>query len=134
MSGNPYRDRSNGQFTSKGSGGGVSGPKDRAVGISSSIPTGELMNYFHSVITRDDVTDSFVDDIRARGVQKPVEIVTDGTKAAIADGHHRTLSAYHAGVKSVPVQIFRVSPDAMLGGRGDKIGAEVTKLLKNGDK
>jgi ParB-like chromosome segregation protein Spo0J len=88
------------------------------------------MSYFHSVIDRGDVTDEFVADIKKRGVQTPIEIVTDGKKAAIADGHHRTLSASVAGVKSVPVVIYRVSPEAMMGGRGDVIRETLRKKLK----
>jgi hypothetical protein len=115
---------------SKGTAAAPAGPQDNARGITTRLPTEEVMSYFHSVIDRGDVTDEFVADIKKRGVQTPIEIVTDGKKAAIADGHHRTLSASVAGVKSVPVVIYRVSPEAMMGGRGDVIRETLRKKLK----
>ena len=106
------------------------GPVDNAKGITTELPTDEAASYFHSIITRDDITDAFVNDIKSRGVQKPIEIVTDGTKAAIADGHHRTLAALEAGSETIPVTIYRVSPEAMMGGRGDKVGDSLAAILK----
>lgn len=149
---NPYHDPSNGQFTTA-TGVGIaakqhaahalrqyraqennstkqSGPTDTAKSIETRLPTDEVMSYFHSVIKREDVTDAFVADVKANGVQKPIEIVTDGTKAAIADGHHRAISALHAGVKDVPVKIYRVSSEAMMGGRGDIIRGSLAKAIQ----
>lgn len=103
--------------------------QDRARAVETRLPTPEVMGYFHSVITPEDVPAALAADVRANGVREPIEIVTDGVRAAIADGHHRALSAEGGGLPSVPVRVFRVGPDAMLGGRGGVLGGELATAL-----
>ena len=98
------------------------------VGVSGRLPTSEVAKYFHSVITPEDLDPDFDADVRTNGVQTPIEISTDGIRAAITEGHHRILSAQGAGLRDVPVQIYRTGP--LEQGRGGVIGEHLNRILQ----
>ncbi len=98
-----------------------------AQGLSTRLPTDEVMKYFHSIIGPNDLDPDFDRDIRANGVREPIEISTDGQRAAITEGHHRTLSAYGAGHPDVPVRLFRVR--SLENNRGGPLGEHLKGFL-----
>lgn len=100
------------------------------VGVGGRLPTNEVASYFHSIITPEDLEPDFDADVRANGVHTPIEISTDGSRAAIADGHHRTLSAQGGGLPDVPVHVYRVHPSSM-DGRGGEVGEFLQGLLRD---
>jgi GNAT superfamily N-acetyltransferase len=121
------------RVNSRRTGGRVVRPKARSarndqVGVGGRLPTSEVAKYFHSIITPEDLDPDFDADVRANGVHTPIEISTDGNRAAITEGHHRTLSAQGNGHPDVPVHIYRV-PSAHMLGRGGEVGEHLRSLL-----
>lgn len=101
------------------------------IGVGGRLPTDEVMKYFHSVVTPGDLDPGFDADVRANGVHTPIEISTDGVRAAITDGHHRSLSAQGGGLPDVPVHVFHVPSSSMTGDRGAHLGDHLRSLLQS---
>lgn len=51
------------------------------------------------------VSEEFVEDIRANGIQNPIRIYTNGVKGVLRDGHHRLVVARRLGLKKMPVHV-----------------------------
>jgi hypothetical protein len=67
------------------------------------LPT-EVVDYYR-VFPAPLVTNEFVDDIVVNGIENPIRIYTNGTKAVLRDGHHRLVAAQILGMDKMPVHI-----------------------------
>ena len=56
-------------------------------------------------------------EVEQNGIQRPLEIATDGRRAQLWDGYHRLALADHLGHETVPVKIIRRPPSWFTGPR-----------------
>jgi len=99
-----------------------------------SMPTEAIRYYSQGTPFREDDAPGLDDDIRANGIQDPVNIVTDGSHAFLTNGHHRMESAERLGLSHVPVWVRKVSPefmDSLAWGRNNPVEKHLGKWFKN---
>jgi hypothetical protein len=51
-----------------------------------------------------------IEDIRKNGIQRPIEIATNGNQGFLVDGNNRHEAARRLGIPHVPVRIHQASP------------------------
>lgn len=54
---------------------------------------------------------SLTESVRSEGIRTPVEILTDGKRAYLGDGVHRSTVAHELGMTHVPAHVIHVKPD-----------------------
>lgn len=59
----------------------------------------------------EDSRPSLTESIRSEGMRDPVEILTDGQRAFMGDGTHRSTVAHELGHSHVPAHVVHMSPE-----------------------
>ena len=75
-------------------------------------------------------THPLVADIKARGMQRPLTVETDGNLGILSDGNHRAAAAKIIGLGKVPVQFVRVDTRYVTRGGGAPLHPSVKNALK----
>ena len=76
------------------------------------MPTEAIRHYAPGTANWDmrDLTPGLVNDVKKNGVQRPVEIVTNGTHGSLIDGNNRLMAAHSLGITHLPVRVFHAQP------------------------
>lgn len=63
--------------------------------------------------TEQEYRDALLEDIKAKGITKPLLIYTDGERGYLGDGHHRLEAAERLGLPTVPAVVIPGMSHAM---------------------